>query len=569
MDYLQKKSIRSVAAAITGFLRHSVRKIGITREKLPSCIALAVCPLVTFYLFEMYTHNPFTTMHFKTQLLNMAFYVLTALLLFGIVKYVRAALMLQTAFFMVAGLANYYVLNFRSAPIMPWDIYSISTAASVAGNFSYELSTSTILVIVGFLILLLIESRFHMKAPGRVAKRAALILLSIVMIYGYTVMIQSESFVQSFGLYDKLFTPTVMNKRDGNIVAFLMEMEYLDVEKPADYSADGTGSNYEQAGKDSAGLAAAVEDPESVKRPNIIVIMDEAFSDLAVRGEFTTNEDYMPFIHSLQQGAENTRTGYLNVSVLGGNTANTEFEFLTGSTIGFLPQGSVAYQQYVQKEMPSLASYLKELDYHTVAIHPYYASGWDRDRVYPLLGFDEFLSQDDFRNPKRIRNYISDESSFAKIIELYENKKEGEPLFAFNVTMQNHSGYVFFGDHQPTTYVSNPILRNNKVNPETLTDEENLLKYKVPYVIWSNFDIEEQMDGETSANYLAMDVLENCDLPLPALQSSLTGLRKEYPVISAAGVREADGTLTTVKECGEALNDYRRLEYYLLFDYGR
>ena len=44
---------------------------------------------------------------------------------------------------------------------------------------------------------------------------------------------------------------------------------------------------------------------------------------------------------------------------------------------------------------------------------------------------------------------------------------------------------VFFGDHQPTTYVSNPILRNNKVNPETLTDEENLLKYKVPYVIWS------------------------------------------------------------------------------------
>ena len=65
---------------------------------------------------------------------------------------------------------------------------------------------------------------------------------------------------------------------------------------------------------------------------------------------------------------------------------------------------------------------------------------------------------------------------------------------------------VFFGDHQPTTYVSNPILRNNKVNPETLTDEENLLKYKVPYVIWSNFDIEEQTDGETSANYLAMDV---------------------------------------------------------------
>ena len=51
--------------------------------------------------------------------------------------------------------------------------------------------------------------------------------------------------------------------------------------------------------------------------------------------------------------------------------------------------------------------------------------------------------------------------------------------------------------------------------------------------------------------------------------ASLTGVREKYPVISAAGVREADGTLTTVKECGEALNDYRSLEYYLLFDYGR
>ena len=82
-------------------------------------------------------------MHFKTQILNMAFYVLTALLLFGIVKYVRAALMLQTAFFMAAGLANYYVLNFRSAPIMPWDIYSIGTAAGI-----FKSAVSIILIVI-------------------------------------------------------------------------------------------------------------------------------------------------------------------------------------------------------------------------------------------------------------------------------------------------------------------------------------------------------------------------------------------------------------------------------------
>lgn len=60
----------------------------------------------------------------------------------------------------------------------------------------------------------------------------------------------------------------------------------------------------------------------------------------------------------------------LNVSVCGGNTADTEYEFLTGNTMAFLPQGSIPYQQYVNGERPSLASYLQSLGYETVATHP-------------------------------------------------------------------------------------------------------------------------------------------------------------------------------------------------------
>lgn len=595
-----------------------LEKFGITKQKLPSCIALLVCPVITFYLFDFYTHNPFTGMNFKTQLLNIVFYELMGLFLFGIFKYVRLALMIQSVFFMVAGLANYYVQNFRSAPIRPWDIFSIQTAASVADNYDYSLEKDTVMLLISFAVLIFVESRFHMKAPARKRKRTILILLPALLIYGYTNMVQNDSFVANFGLYDKFFTPTVVNKRDGNVVAFLMAMEYLKVEKPADYSPENTGELLQQYGENSEGLAEALENPEDVERPNIIVIMDEAFSDLSVLGDFETNEDYMPFIHSLQKGAENTVTGLLNVSVLGGNTANSEFEFLTGSTMAFLPQGSVAYQQYVQSEVPSMASYLKGMGYRTAAIHPYYADGWDRSRVYPLLGFDTFLSKDDFAGAGKLRNYISDEACFDKITELYEEKEDGEPLFVFSVTMQNHSGYeeefdnfspdievegvsekslpvylslmketdrafeelisyfkeaeedtviVFFGDHQPTTYVSNPVLRSSGVNPETLTEEENLLRYKVPYVIWSNFDSKEAKGQESSLNYLMIDVLEQCGLPLPALQSSLKELRKEYPVISAMQVRDKKGNYLTADECRGELNEYRSLQYYLLFDY--
>lgn len=594
---------------------NAYKRLGLTKEKLPSCIALIICPAITFYLFDLYTHNPFTAMNFKTQVLNIVFYQLMGLFLFGIFKYVRLALMIQSGFFMVAGLANYYVQNFRSAPIRPWDIFSIQTAASVADNYDYSLERDTILILAAFLILFIVESRFRMKAPTKRSRRILLILLPVFLMGSYTKMVQSDRFVAEFGLYDKFFTPTVVNKRDGNIVAFLMAMEYMNVEKPADYSAEDVG---EFLAQNEAALDAFATEEGNEDKPNIIVIMDEAFSDLAVLGDFTTNEDYMPFVHSLQEGAENTITGMLNVSVLGGNTANTEFEFLTGSTMAFLPQGSVAYQQYVQNEMPSLASHLKELGYDTVAIHPYGASGWDRSRVYPLLGFDTFLSLKDFGGADKLRKYVSDAACFDRIIELYEEKEAGEPLFVFNVTMQNHSGYeeefdnftpditvdgitakslpnylsllketdsaleeliahfeeveedtmiVFFGDHQPTAYVSNPILRSNGVDPNHITEEENLLKYKVPYVIWSNFDIEETTEQETSVNYLMMDVLAQCGLPMPALQNSLQELREEYPVISGIQVRDARNNYLQVEDCEEALNQYRSLQYYMLFDY--
>ena len=60
-----------------------------------------------------------------------------------------------------------------------------------------------------------------------------------------------------------------------------------------------------------------------IRRIFRIVIMDEAFSDLAVIGDLQTNEDYMPFMHQMQQGQKNTITGYAQVSVGGGNTANS------------------------------------------------------------------------------------------------------------------------------------------------------------------------------------------------------------------------------------------------------
>ena len=571
---------------------------------------MVLFPIIILYLFEWYTHNPFTTMKIRIQLLNIVLFELIMALLLFLFGRLKTALRCQTILFMVIGLANYYVLEFRSAPIMPWDILSIGTAASVANNFKYTLGKETVFVLIGFILLLILESRITFKLKKDWKIRIGGFVASFVLLWSFTSMLHQDSTIVRFKLYDKLFTPTVMSKRDGTAVAFLMELKYVTVEKPSGY-------NKEDAADLLSSYDIPIEEDSASSSPNVIVIMNEAFSDLSVLGDFETNEDYMPFLHSVMQGnIPNAISGYLNVSVLGGNTANTEFEFLTGNTMAFLPQGSVAYQQYVKHNDYSLATYFKEQGYDTIAMHPYNASGWDRDKVYPLLGFDTFYSLKDWVNPHKIRKYVSDKSCYDKIIELYEQKDKNTPFFIFNVTMQNHSSYseeydnfhpditvegtkskilpnylsliklsdealeylidyfsqaeedtiiVFFGDHQPSDSVAAPVWKLNGKSGDALSDEDEALRYKVPFLIWANFDIDGENNVETSANYLGGKVLQTAGLPLYNYRNYLVELEQDFPIISAIRAEDSNGISTPVKEVKNTLNTYMTLQYYNIF----
>lgn len=573
-------------------------------------IPMILFPIITFYLFEWYTHNPFETMKIRIQFLNIFFFELLMVLLFMLLGRLRAALITETVFFMIYGLANFYVLSFRSAPIMPWDIYSLKTAASVSGDFSYALEKETIFVLLGFALLILLECFCTLRISKKWKLRLSGFLVCVCTLFGYVSMLHLDSSVTRFKLYDKLFTPAVMSKRDGTAVAFLMELEYLTIDKPEHYSPKAAEELLASYASDSTAS------PEN--KPNIIVIMNEAFSDPAILGEFETNEDYMPFVHSLMtEGTDNTISGNLNVSVLGGNTANTEFEFLTGNTMAFLPQGSVAYQQYVHGELPTMASLLRDYGYKTVAMHPYNSTGWERNTVYPYFGFQEAFFIRDFKNPEKIRKYVSDLSCYEKIVEEFHNKDEGTPLFVFNVTMQNHSSYteefdnftpditvsdtkaqtlnnylslmklsdeairklvnyfseqeedtiiVFFGDHQPTNSVISPIWKLNGKSAGTLSLEDEALRYKVPFFIWANYDISEESNVETSANFLGNKVLKAAGIPLSDFRCFLADLEESYPVISSIRAEDALGNSYEIKEAEDSLNDYAILQYYYLLD---
>lgn len=582
--------------------------------------ALFLLPIGLFYLMECYTHNPLEEVRSWAQLFNIVLFELIAWLIFFLSGSIRFAIRTEAVIAMLYGLANAYVVRFRTNPIVPWDFFSWKTAASVVSNYNFKPDTKMVVVTLIFIAVIVLVHWLKLKINAvKLWKRlllAAGVVLALVLFAG---RLQDEEFQTSHKLYPFLFTPAHMTNVNGIAVTFVMDLAYVTVEKPNGYDADKLQALLEtyQAKEGSENDSENGTDGEAGKLPNIIVIMNEAFSDVAALGEFTPSEDYMPYLHSLQEGAENTITGTVNVSVCGGNTANSEFEFLTGNTMAFLPQGSIPYQQYITEEIPALPAHLAALGYQTVAAHPYGAAGWERDTVYPLLGFSKSIFKEQYSDASYVRKYVSDDSCVDKIIEVYEQKPENTPLFMFNVTMQNHGGYteefdnftpdikvervnsisleqylslvklsdaalerltayfaaqdektvvVFFGDHQPNDTVASMILKLNGASVSELDEEELKMRYEVPYVIWANYDIEEETEADTSLNYLAAKVLKTAGVPTTAYQNYLLELEEAYPVISAMRVKKADGTDTNILAEKEGLLEYQSLQYFQLFD---
>ena len=590
---------------------------------------ILLMPAAMMYLFEGFTHNPFVTMHVPIQFMNIFLFTIFELFLFFITGSLRRALHIEGGIFLALGIIEYYVWSFRGITILPWDLFSLGTVKNVASGYDYKLDRLRIILIAAFAVLFVLMHFCNLKLPKKPLKKKLLIriigaLSMALVICGYADYVQQESTVIKWRMYDKLFTPFVLSKRDGTVTAFMMELQYMTVEVPSEYSADEEQKVLDTYSTDSTGTASenglsgnmASGDKDY---PNIIVVMDEAFSDPKVLGDFSTSEEYMPFVHSLEKkGTENTITGYMNVSIVGGNTPNTEFEFLTGNTLAFLPEGCIPFQQYVHHDIDAIPEYLASLGYSTTGMHPYYGDGWDRRRVYPLLGMQKALFIGDFvSNVTYIRDYIDDETTFEKIESEYEARDRSKPFFMFNVTMQNHSPYtddypnfnvdvsvdgsdskvtarylslikqtdlalnnlvdyfkkqdqhtiiVFFGDHQPTDSVVESIWNLNGKTGTDLSVSDNELRYKVPFVIWANYDIDEESGVETSVNYLGNKVLDTAGIPLYPYRQFLEEEEEKYPVISAIHVVKSDGTDSTAKDLKEELSDYRRLQYYELFD---
>lgn len=569
-----------------------------------------VIPVGCFYTFETLTHQ-MSTMIELAKRLNIAFYYWLFLFVFFIAGRTSISMAICVSAIAIIGVGNYFVVMFRSNPIVPWDIYSFETAMSVADNYVFSVDWALAEHIAMFILMLIVGVRTNIRLSKKIL-RPILTVAMCIPAYFYISYLWQDNLERNTGLNDTLFNAKYMHSKDGFFVSFILDIHFLQIEEPKNYSDEYALSllNEQEVEK--------VEAPEEL--PDIIAIMDETFSDPAVLGEFETNKDYMPFVHSILRGeVANTISGYTDVSVLGGNTANSEFEFLTGNSMAFFPNGSVPYLQYIRDGISTIVPQLEEYGYTTYGTHPYRAKGWNREFIYDLMGFDYRYFQGSFPFEDKLRNYVSDEADFKSILE-WRNNTEG-PFFMFNVTMQNHSNYggdfdnfdpqivakfkntssnkylnkylslmyetdqdvasllselsqsdrktivVFWGDHQPNDYVVRPIYKEYGLDFDNQTYEQQQQRQKTPFFIWANYDIQEQTNVEISLNYLNILLFETAGLQLDEYQTFRKNLwQGQIPMMNAVGYRNDDGDLVEYDDAPEEiqnlLNEYQNIQYY-------
>ncbi len=577
-----------------------VSDIGMYPGKWISRLVFLLGPWVCLWMVEILNENDlFEDLYAWQVLMNMVWYYILFVLLRLVLGRNRRAAALGTVLAFLVGLLNHYILRFRGRILFPADIAAWRTAANVAEGFDYSKDpymVQAMVLLVTYLSLVWMCPPQHARArlPLRVSGAAALFTAVYCYAFFFTGMLPALG----------IFTQQWVTQRNGFLLNFTVAMRYSSVEKPEGYSEEVVLKLMEQ-------YPGTPGDPN--RQPtNIVVIMNESFGDFTIFESFEASEDPTPFLHSLE---ENTVQGWMYSTVTGGGTATVEFEYLTGFTSLFQPPHTVAYQLYVEEDMPSLASLAGTQGYSTTAFHPYKSSGWNRVVAYDYLDFDNQLYQEDVVNPWYIRGYISDLSDYEMI---FRTTQQEDTTFLFNVTMQNHSGYaqgwknlertidlpkeltdadgtakqyfalaresdnalkelityyqnldeptlvVFFGDHQPPLKNAfYEVLYGKKLSQRTA--QEVMQQYAVPFFIWANYDIEEQRDVVISPNYLGVLTAQMAGLPMTGFMEFLAQLYDQLPAITPVGFVTGDGQFLKEEELSTEQQQW--LEQYEILNY--
>lgn len=509
---------------------------------------------------------------------------------------------------LLLGIAGDQKLAATGEPLFPWDLMLVKNAGGMStitkGMFS-PLAVGAAVCLVAVLVYMIIKLP---KIRAGILLRLGLGGVSIALLTGFLQLVSGQSPVVTALNYQNIFWNQKVNySQNGFIFAFAGNLRQNLLEMPEGYSREAV----EAVAAKYTALPDQLPAASPVEQPNILFIMDEAFFDPTRLPGYTFSEDPLQFIHGIEG---ETPSGYLLSPEFGGNTANVEFEALTGLSMYFLGDGTIPYQQRIVKmsSLPSIVSILKGRGYQALALHPFDETFYNRNRVYPVLGFDSFTSEKDMADADRLspNGYISDKAAMGEAIR--ELKQASGPSFLHLVTMQNHFPFTegLNGPNTITAQGGRPELKdeletyvqNTRLTDEALAylqqellalkrptvavfwgdhlpalsagiyteagwDQEPRLKHETQLLVLANYEVGNEALGTLSPAFLGPAVFNLAGQALPAFYKLLEQVQAELPGLSKNVLIGADGAeirtgLTPSQQ--SLIEDYLMIEYDLL-----
>lgn len=578
------------------------------------CVLLII---LGFCIAEQPYNNELFSMDFSYAITGIIIFAVLFCVIFFAGQQSKTAAIIFLIVCFIWGLANYFVVLFKGQPILPSDLFALETAAAVSGGYVYFVDQNVTKGFVGLAFAILLA--LFLPKP-EVNKKHVLINTSIALVGAlvFGLWFNTVTIATQYRVKVDVWSSFNSYKEQGSFLCFLSRIQELTPIAPEGYSAEIAKEITDQYIKE-AGMASH-SSASTTESPSVVVIMNETFSDLSEYEIFIDSYSGPSFYQSL---AESSLQGTAYVSALAGGTCNSEFEFLTGSTMSTLGGGVYPYVLYDLNNIENLASYFNTLGYETTAIHPAERANWRRDQVYAQLGFEQFYDIELFTESDTLRDLPTDKATYDVVLATLKNADE--PQFIFDVTIQNHSGYetgkiptdmqveapikgttyedineyvscieqsdkdlaylieelrsldkpvivCFFGDHQPTFADRLAELEYNKTVSE-LTLEEVQKRYTIPYMIWKNYDetagATSEITDNTSLNYLGALLVEQAELPLTENQQFLLSIRNSLPALNLNGYMDENFMWHWVGEesgASEAYHDYDIVQYDKLFN---
>lgn len=342
--------------------------------------------------------------------------------------------------------------------------------------------------------------------------------------------------------------------------------------RPEQYSQESLEAILKQTEETPDPSVEATEEIQEKVRPNVVMLMSEAFCDpdVMLPGVKLTG-DPIPNFHAL---AQEWPSGEFISNTYAGGTGYVEMEVFTGIPMAFMGEGedlTTLRGDGVYERLPSIVKAFGAEGYETQFIHNYTSRLYNRVDNLPAIGFDKLMFEVDFPQDAPWEGpYLSDEALADAMIAAFEEKEEGQPLFLYGLTMENHqphfgekfpsaSGFdptthkldedstgvvdallyglhgadtalgelveylesyeepvllIYWGDHLPGLYMTNEdsifSMMGYVPTGDTLQwDSEIMLKmHTTPFVVWNNYGAELEVPETVSAGSLGTLTLD-------------------------------------------------------------